>query len=66
MKLTIIIAINPFVSSINFRNRADKALTEKSSERRALQRNVRISYQDSYQQCEMPNKNYCDKISQGI
>ena len=36
MKLTIIIAINRFVSSVNFRNRADKALTEKSSERRAL------------------------------
>ncbi len=36
MKLTIIIAINCFVSSVKFRNRADKALTEKSSERRAL------------------------------
>ncbi len=36
MKLTITIAINRFVSSVNFRNRADKALTEKSSERRAL------------------------------
>jgi hypothetical protein len=36
VKLTFIIAINRFVSSVNFRNRADKALTEKSSERRAL------------------------------
>ena len=32
----IIIAINRFVTSVNFRNRADKALTEKSSERSAL------------------------------
>ncbi len=30
----------------------------------ALQRTVRISYQDSYQQWERPNKNYCNKISQ--
>jgi hypothetical protein len=36
MKLTIIIAINCFVSSVNFSNRADKALTEKSLECRAL------------------------------
>ncbi len=36
MKLTIIIAINRFVSSVSFHNRADKAFTEKSSERRAL------------------------------
>ena len=35
-KFTIIIAINRFVSSVTFRNHADKALTEKSSECRAL------------------------------
>ena len=34
--------INRFVSSVNFRNRADKALTEKSSERRALISSIEI------------------------